>query len=267
MPSYIDDHDSDIEERASVLNYKNVNKGKIISWLKQFDEPHQPIALKVLQQLRFYDISQIHRSCKSLLNIVKEECGDKLEDVIFMGLGSAGKSGSMMLTQFRRSNGMHTSRYENMFKYATEVTALPSSFNGTLVFIDDFIGSGTQAKNSILDIVSIVPPASKILLCVIAGYESAIDYVCKEVEKEIDFNIFPADLLQENEKLFSEENTNFNRAEQEILKTYCLRTGSSYPFGWHDVGSLVIFCDSVPNNTPSILIHEGDAWKPLFQRT
>lgn len=267
MPSYIDNHDSDIEELASVLNYKNVNKGKIISWLRQFDESHQPIALKVLQQLRFYDISQIHKSCKSLFNIVKEECGDKLENVIFMGLGSAGKSGAMMLTQFRRSNRMHPAKYQHMFKYATEVTSLSSTFDGTIVFIDDFIGSGTQSKNSILDIVSIVPPASKILLCVIAGYESAIDYVCREVEKEIDFNIFPADLLQENERLFSKENTNFTRDEQEILKQYCLRTGSKYPFGFNNVGSLVIFCDSVPNNTPSILIHDGDNWKPLFQKT
>jgi len=266
MPSYIDEHDSDIEERSSVLTYKNITKGKIISWLKQFDEPHQSTALKVLQQLRFYDISQIHKSCKSLFNIVKQECGDKLEDVIFMGLGSAGKSGASMLYRFRHSNGMHSAKYANMFKNATEVTALHSSFKGTLVFLDDFIGSGTQATASILDIVSIAPPASKILLCVTAGYASAINYVCKEVEKEIDFNIFPADLLQENEKLFSEENTNFNREEQEILRNYCLRTGSRYPFGFHDVGSLVVFCDSVPNNTPSILIHEGDKWKPLFQR-
>lgn len=262
MPSFIDEHDSGIEELASTFQYKNVTKGKIITWLKQFEESHQTIALKLLQSIRFYDTAQMHDACKNLCRIIKAECGENLDNTLFMGLGPAGKSGSAMLSRFRHANSMHLARYHDKFKFSSAITSLPSSFSGNLVFLDDFIGSGSQAAASLLDIVSIAPPATKIFLLVIAGYQSAIDNICGEVE----CNVFSVDTLQDHEKLFSDANTNFTQAEKAILRDYCKRTGSTYPYGYRNVGSLVVFCDSAPNNTPSILIHEGDTWKPLFVR-
>jgi len=44
MPNFIDEHDSDIEVLASIFQYRNVTKGKIITWLRQFEESHQAIA-------------------------------------------------------------------------------------------------------------------------------------------------------------------------------------------------------------------------------
>ncbi len=262
MPSFIDEHDSDIEELANTFQYKNVTKGKIVTWLRQFEESHQTIALKLLQSIRFYDAAQMYDACKTLCKIIKKECGENLDNTLFMGLGPAGKSGSSMLYRFRHANGMHLASYNDKFKFSSEITLLPTTFSGNLVFIDDFIGSGSQALASLLDIVSIAPPATKIFLIVIAGYQSAIDDICKEVE----CNVFSVHTLQDHEKLFSDSNTNFTEAEKSILRDYCERTGSKSPYGYRNVGSLVVFCDSAPNNTPSILIHDGDTWRPLFAR-
>lgn len=262
MPNFIEDSDACIEALAGTLTYTNVTKGKIQTWLRQFDEPHQVVALKLLQHIRFYDTARIHSACRTLCDIVKIECGETLDKVIFMGLGSAGKSGATMLHRFRRANSMHTRKYETKFMYSSQITSIPANFDGTLVFLDDFIGSGTQATASLFDIISIAPPKSKIVFLVIAGYSSAID----EINEEIDCNIFTVDLLDDNEKLFSDTNTIFTEEEKSILKDYCELTGSRYPYGYHDIGSLVVFNDSVPNNTPSILIHDGNTWTPLFPR-
>ena len=262
MPNFIDQHDGDIESLANTLSYKNVTKGKIIAWLKQFDEPHQSIALRLLANIRFYDSAQISTACQTLCKMIKAQCGPGLHNVVFMGLGSAGKSGAAMLYRFRHSNNMHTKQYDLQFRYSTEVTNLPKQFSGNLVFLDDFIGSGSQSAASLLDIVSVAPSASKIFLLVIAGYVSAIH----EVSKQVGCNVITAYVLDDNEKLFSDANTNFSKAERAILRSYCEKTGSQYPYGFRDVASLVVFSDSVPNNTPSILIHESNSWKPLFAR-
>jgi len=260
MPSFIDEHDTDIEALAGIIQYRNVTKGKIITWLIQFEESHQSIALKLLQSIRFYDAAKIHTYCRTLCTIIKSECGEHLNRTLFMGLGPAGKSGASMASNFRRANGMHIARYNRMFRFSTEITSLPREYNGNLVFLDDFIGSGSQAAASLLTIVSIAPPASSIFLLVIAGYQSAIDKICDEVKCKV----FPVDVLQDREKLFSDANTSFSQAEKAILKKYCEQTGSPHPYGYRDVGSLVIFPDSAPNNTPSILNYEGKNWTPLF---
>lgn len=262
MPNFIDEHDSDIEVLASIFQYRNVTKGKIITWLRQFEESHQVIALKLLQSIRFYDAAQIHTACKTLCKIIKSDCGEDLDNTLFMGLGPAGKSGASMLSRFRRANSMYGAKYDSMFKFSTEITSLPSGFSGNLVFLDDFIGSGSQAATSLLEIVSIAPPASKVFLLVIAGYQSAID----KIYREVGCNVFPVNTLQDHEKLFSDANTNFTQDEKAILKNYCERTESRNPYGYRNVGSLVIFSDSAPNNTPSILIYESATWKPLFVR-
>jgi len=260
MPSFIDQHDADIEALASIIQYRNVTKGKIIRWLTQFDESHQPIALKLLQNIRFYDSATVHTSCRTLCSIITAECGGRLDRALFMGLGPPGKSGASMATYFRRANGMRLARYDRMFRYSSEITSLPRGYNGNLVFLDDFIGSGSQAAGYLLTIISNAPPTSSIYLLVIAGYQTAIDGILKEIKCKV----FPVDLLQEREKLFSDANTKFTTDEKAILKQYCERTGSNHPYGFENVGSLVIFPDSAPNNTPSILIFESATWKPLF---
>ena len=264
MPGFIDAHDTEIEELANTFVFRNITKGKIRTWLRQFAEAHQPVALKLLHNLRFYDSAKIHTSCKILFKMVKSECENDLDNVIFMGLGPAGKSGDMMLHRFRHANGMHTDKFKHMFKHTTEITSIDSAFNGSLVFLDDFIGSGSQAMASLFDIASIAPPGVRLFLLVVAGYASAIEELGSE--KEFDCNVLAVDVLDESEKLFSDANDKFTEDEKAILRSYCENTGSRYPYGYRDVGSLVIFCDSVPNNTPSILIHESDNWRPLFPR-
>lgn len=262
MATFIEDHDADIEALADAFTYRNVTKGKVSSWLNQFEAQHQPIALKLLQNIRFYDLATIVSSCKALCQVARVQCGQNLNHVVFMGLGQAGKSGDMMLYRFRHSNGMHTQLYAHKFKHSSEISSLDPSFTGHLVFLDDFIGSGSQAAASLSDVISIAPTQAKILLLVLVAYQSAINEICKE----IDCNVFPVEILDESEKLFSNTSQVFTPAEQTILKGYCSQTGSEYPYGYKDVGSLVVFADGVPNNTPSILIHGSNTWHPLFPR-
>jgi len=233
MPNFLDEHDGEIETLAQTfITFPNVTKGKIFTWLRQFEEEHKPVALKLLKEVIFYDSAKILGCCIDLYSQARRQLGEEISKSWILALGNAGKSGDEMLHKFRQANNLHTRNFDHLFKYKSEIASLGDSFSGNLIFIDDFIGSGRQATTSLLDITAVVPKA-KITLLVLAGYEDAV----RTVVNETGCTILPVNLFSESSKLFSDRNTLFNSEEKGILKNYCQRTGSKIPYGYHDTST------------------------------
>lgn len=263
MTGFIDNHDNDIQSLALKFgSYAYVDKNRIINWLQQFKERDRSLALKTLQSITFYGPSEIISACTELGKIARGFFGTQLDNTSFFGLGAAGKSSGEILHRFRQVTGLHSTIHDSKFCFITQVSSLPKDFDGNLVFLDDFIGSGDQSVIYLNNILSVAPKNSKVILLVISGFTEAIE----QVSKSTGCPIASIHLLPETDKVFSDYNPNFTDQEKTIIKTYCQNTGSQQPYGFNDTGALIAFSHGVPSNTISILNHDSRSWMSLFIR-
>lgn len=262
MPNFIDSHDAAIERVAHRFStFPDLSKGKVIDWLRQFREQEQYIALKLLEHTSFYDMSQVQAACREIMRLVTEG-GIDYKHAIIVGLGPAGKSGSLIQYYFRHANHLTNTHHQPHFKTQSEISLLPREYNGSIIFLDDFIGSGRQSAGYLSDVTSIAPEAAQIAYYSIVGYISSM----QEVERLTSYPVAAIHSLDASTQLFKPECDSFSQQEKDILKAYCVRTGASRPLGYEEIGSLIIFSHGVPNTTPAVLTHRSDAWMPLFPR-
>jgi len=242
--------------------YPNINRTKIECWLNNFDEEHKELALKLLDYVDYYDNTRILNACRNILTQVKSLKNNDLSNVFFVGLGSAGKSGSAMLTTFRSANSLSGTTHNSKFLHMSELNNLYDKENISIVFIDDFIGTGDQFLSYYKEIGELIPQNADITLAIVCGFRRSID----KIQTETEVRVLTSHYLEESDRLFSRENTHFTNDEKAILKTYCDKTGSQDPYGYSDSQAKVVFHYRTPSNTVSILGVNKQSWRGLFPR-
>ena len=265
--TFLEAHDNEITDLSRKFSsyFTSIDRNDVRIWLKQFDLDHLPIALKLLKAVDFYDPPRItynyrtaHRQLLATLNTTS------LGDVIFFPFGHAGKSGSSMSYFYRNANDIH----HRKFRYFSEI---PSLFRGfrektkteyKLVFIDDFIATGSQAIETWERLSEIpFPSEARAFLVALVGFDRAID----EVTQNTDLQVVTPKILSEEDRAFSPMNTFFTNNEKEVLRSYCERVGQA-PSGYLNCQALVVFNYKAPDDIISILRAPAEHWKPLFPR-
>lgn len=150
-----------------------------------------------------------------------------------------------------------------------------------LVIVDDFAGSGKAASADFrrlmqtLGDLSVLPTyldEKRILCLFLYSFPEALEKLSKEY-KQVQFlaaNVFGDDVraLDDNAEIFE------SQSELEYAKGMLLQVGRELtpqnPLGFEDMGTLVCFHNTIPNNTLPIFWSNGTVngkpWKPLFPR-
>ena len=150
----------------------------------------------------------------------------------------------------------------------------------TLIIVDDFTGSGQtlvelfdgpQASASILLDTF---PRSQLFVGVIAGYRRALQRVITRTSRYSNrVRIVPYKLLDEEDKCFTDCSSIFPDPKERVdFRRFCIEVASrhftglegQHRIGYGGIGSLVVFSDTVPNNTLPIIWFDKSAWRPLF---
>ena len=149
-----------------------------------------------------------------------------------------------------------------------------------LIIADDFSGSGqTLVKlfdgpkapaSCLLDTL----PRARLFIGVIAGYRKAFQSVITRTAKYGDrVKIVPYTVFDEEDKCFTDCSRIFpDSGEREDFKRFCIDVAlrhfrglrGQHRIGYGGVGSLVVFADTVPNNTLPIVWYDKSGWRPLF---
>lgn len=194
----------------------------------------------------------------------------------------SGKSGSSTVKQYRIQNKIPEQWCGSPDMV---VTAMVNSKvdRAVLVCVDDFIGTGQSAsegvKSNILPLLDDRMPGwrERIILVYagIVGYEKGIEFLEDQVGE--DLNVVCAHRLTESDKAFSPDAGLFGSVDDRLrAREIAHRIGSvlekKHPLGWEDSEALVVFYDSVPNNTLPILckdgpLYRGQPWRALFPRS
>lgn len=243
----------------------DVTDQAVAEWMSQFEETERPIINQLLKAFRYYGSAQVAESVKGLyLDIQHTTAGVKTE-IWFVPVGYVAKSGSIIAYYFRVQNGLR----QDQFISPADVAALQLTENSTVVFLDDFLGTGNQATQVWTTVVEPLDIKSKcnFVYATLVAYREGIEHI----KEKTGFSSLAVDVLDDSDRPFSSANRIFATeperiAAEKLVEKYGDRLYPNHPFGYRRTQGLVGFFYSTPNNTLPIFWSAQAGWKPLLAR-
>jgi len=248
--------------------YRNsVNEHRIDRWLEQFSPGDRDLAGRILDAVDFISYQQMGHAFRDILggldgwNIDPARRRGKWRFVPFSS--SAGESGDMMIHKFRHATNMTGRQYRELFIYRRDLLGENLSSDDTVVFVDDFAGTGTQICDAWKEqFQELLPNNPRAYLVLVVASETARHRISEETELTVVTNIE----LSERDNIFSELCGHFSTEEKSAILHYCEKADRHNPRGFGDCGYVLVFAHSCPNNSIPILHTRNQRWEGLFPR-
>ena len=244
-----------------------VNEGRIDRFLEQFSPVDKDLGARVLDSVEFVSHEQINQGFREILNGLegwskfKNQRLGKWRFVPFTG--SSGESGDAMIHKFRQANGLGSERYDELFIYRRDLLKERLTSEDTIVFLDDFSGTGRQATKIWEKYLHELLPDDPTIYLILVGIN---DRAVKKISKETDLNVLSFFHYNDRDNLFSDSCKSFTPAEKQIILKYCKRADNRYPMGSGDCGMVLVLAHNTPNNSIPILHTNHEKWEGLFRR-
>lgn len=241
------------------------DRDDIIAWVKLFEKADQPLAGKVLDNTSLISEQEIMAAFKGALEKIggwQRKKSLRQGRWFFAGFGKAGESGQTMLHKFREANNMAGNRFDEMFVSASDFPSLLLTNQDTVIFVDDFSGSGDQFSKlwpKMKELLSATPQVHLVLYAVTTLAFQAI-------QSADGIQMHAASILSADANIFDETNVKFTVAEKIKIENYCKKIDPRNPRGYNSGGLLIVLSHKTPNNSIPMLHHTTKNWKPLFPR-
>jgi hypothetical protein len=290
---------NEIVDRNNYLWENRLTRKIVNDWLENFSGQAKPkaieeeVATKILNNFIYYGEKELRYLCKAAFSLLKRQkiaenpalyMGSKsnaivkqyLDSCYFSYIGRAGESGGMVTYYFRQENDLSIDRFAEPSEFTTNSVRKEELLDSTIVFIDDFLGTGRTAcdfwRSKVIPIKSNHPKARFQYLALVAttrGIEkiaeyTGIDVICPEI-------------LDDSYRAFYEESLIFPvKNERDIAREVCEFYGGclvakAHALGYRDSQAILGFHHNIPDNTLPIIWAEnkqanGKKWRPLFKR-
>jgi len=241
-------------------------EGRIERWMRQFDDGDQDIAARLLDAVELIGLEQIDNSFRDILDSLpgwgrtKATRSGKWRFVAFSG--STGESGDSMLHRFRIANGLTSRHYNSLFAHRSQLPKTWLKHRDTVVFVDDFSGSGRQACDFWPTLELLLPGKPRTILALVGATRQARD----RITDDTDLMVCSHFELTASDNLFDDACRHFTPKEKARILTYCNQADASHPRGRGDCGLLLTFAHNTPNNAIPILHVNKRQWRGLFPR-
>lgn len=252
---------------AQFSGYRNaVTQGMIELWLNQFSQADRDLAARTLDAVLFIGHQKIATDYRELLsgldgwNKAKSKRAGRWFFVPFSG--SVGESGDSMVHAFRMATSMTKKRYNELFIHRSELVSRQPTTEDTVVLVDDFSGTGTQACGSWRIFEELLSGGPRVILMLIAATEEAL----RRITDETDMEPVCTTRLRTRDNIFHQDCAHFTSAEKNTVLDYCTRADRRNPKGFGESGLLVVLAHRTPNNTIPILHSTHHEWRGLFPR-
>jgi hypothetical protein len=234
-------------------------------WLGYFEDPDEELAVSVLNGVRLISEHKIqigYRQSLGRINGWNPSKRHRQGRWFFAGYGSAGESGQAMLRIFREANGLSSERFQYLFVSSRDLPSLKLSAQDTVVFIDDFAGTGTQVVKSWPVTKELLGSEARSFLVLCAITETAF----ARISQDTGLRVISPIVLRGHHNIFNNASTAFNAAEKGRLLAYCMRADPNKPRGFGDCGLLLVLSHRTPNNSLPILHVNKRNWRGVFPR-
>lgn len=294
-----------LEEKIKILSLEawkdKVDGADVSLWLNNFDPNECVEASFLLSSFMYFDnnsvrellrrayqdlymrpeVFKIRRKYSNTLDIgiIQGKYNKVLEHTRFINIGNPSESSAHLLYYYRQENELPVHLFINahqIYKHTIEgeeiKTQLDISNIDTIIFIEDFCGSGTQATEYYNKFVKPIKDNSGSIRIIFhslfatqVGYDIVNGLGYDEVK-----TVF---LLDDSFKCFSEVSRFFNDHNndikdrcQELCTVHGNKLCQEHPLGYKDGQLLIGFYHNTPNNTLPIFWSSTTSWNPIFKR-
>lgn len=327
----IESYKDKLNEKIRYLNetiWEHKIAGKVESWLNNFEDDKERInSLFLLSQFMYFGSHSMRELLKSLyrdlykyhkieqirirnnntvdLTLINDKFNNELKNTRFLGVGNPSESGPHLLYFFRQENQLSNTLFidaHEIFEYTNKentngsTESIRTLKNGNIaeyVFLDDFCGSGTQAKrynNTIVKDIKRMNPDARVSYLMLFATKKGKNKIKTEMQFDYVEAIFE---LDESFKCFSESSRYFKKQPDFITKEECIIICEKYgkpqienvlkkeiederklaiavekhKYGFGDCQLLLGFHHNTPDNTLPIFWYDEDKiWSPIFRR-
>lgn len=246
---------------------RNVTRARIREWIEQFDAADRDLAARVLDCVLYVSHEAIDDAFRSILSRLpgwhkaKSRRSGKWRFVAFSR--AAGESGHTMLHKLRSATGLSSNRYDELFIDKRDLLHEQLSSDDTVVFLDDFAGTGQQVSTGWREVMTeLLPGSPKAYLVLVAASSAAVRRIRTETPLKVAFRIS----LGQDDNFFSPQCTHFPDGEKDTVLDYCSRADRRNPRGFGNCGFLIVLAHKTPNNSIPILHTNHPRWVGLFPR-
>ena len=241
------------------------SRDDIAAWLKQFAVGHHRIAGKLLDQtevLSPQDILQGYRQAIAGIAGWDVDPAKRVGRWFFLGVGQQGESGHAMVHILREALGLTQGAHQGSFPSLTDLPKLKLGTQDTVVFVDDFSGTGSQFSKHWAMMQELVSGEARMFLLLAAVTATAME----ELSRLADLSVLASRVLPKTANVLLPGNPDFTKPEKDTILTYCKLADRRSPKGWGDCGLLFVLSHKTPNNSLPILHAITGKWTGLFPR-
>jgi hypothetical protein len=137
-----------------------------------------------------------------------------------------------------------------------------------LILLEDFVGSGTQSKNTVKFAAASFPNL-KILFCPLVVCPTGHKALKCLSEKYDNLSYRPTLVLPQETMVAnvpSKGEPALHQRIRDLAAKFHSRVGGFGPFGFKNSGAMVVLYSNCPNNTLSIIHEQNENWSALFPR-
>lgn len=248
-------------------DYKRPPKSKDIKlWINYFSDKHKSIAYKILDNLILISEEEIQKGYKNVLDNLNgwnSNYRKRKGRWFFCGFGKPHESGPAMMRIFSEATKLSTDVSKKIFFInVTEIVNAELTADDTIVFVDDFAGTGRQAVRIWSVIKELVASEAKTFLLLTAATTQAI----KKIENETPLKVSVTHVLNDKNNIFHGSSQLFTEMERAVLLTYCRKADRTIPKGFGDCGLIFVLSHKTPNNSVPILHANHPQWNGILPR-
>ena len=167
-----------------------------------------------------------------------------------------------MTHRFRMANGLTSQHYDSLFVHRSELPKAKLKHSDTVVFVDDFAGSGQQACDFWPTLELLLPGKPRTILALVGATRQARE----RITNDTGLIVSPHFELAGPDNLFDDACEVFTQEEKGRILAYCQLADPTHPRGRGNCGLLLAFAHNSPNNAIPILHVNKQQWRGLFPR-
>jgi hypothetical protein len=240
------------------------NRNSVEQWLARFAENDRDIGARLLDCVEVVpeiDIQKGYKKCAGQIPGWNRGAPKKGKWLI-VGFGNAGESGAAMVRSFREANGLANRKFDKLFCTARDLPSQKLTAQDTVIFVDDFSGTGKQIMEVWPTLEELIASDAKRYLILTAITSAAYDRI-----STIDgLEVMADKMIKDEDNIFARSCNFFSIKEKAVLLSYCKKADRRHPKGFGDCGLLYILSHKTPNNSVPILHANHQKWIGLFPR-